>query len=183
MKNLFLQYKPFFVFLMKFFLAYFLMTFIYNNYLMSYGEMKVDAITKLVARNTELVLQLFDKDSYIIEDKPSQFVQLYYKNKYVARVIEGCNALSVMILFAAFVFAFSGKWLKTILYILTGCVIIHLLNVLRIAFLAMALYSYPEYEHVLHGVIFPLVIYAVVFILWVLWVQKFSDYATGTPKK
>ncbi|ESU29381.1 hypothetical protein FLJC2902T_07790 [Flavobacterium limnosediminis JC2902] len=183
MRKLFLQYKPFFVFLAKFFFSYLLMTFVYKGYLDSYRSIGADEITKVVARNTEVVLQFFNEDSYTIEDKPGQFVQLYYKNKYIARVIEGCNAVSIMILFTAFIVAFSSKWIKTISYILAGCLIIHVLNVFRIVFLAMLLYDFPEYEHLLHGVIFPLFIYAVVFILWVLWIQKFSGYAQRNPKK
>jgi len=88
-----------------------------------------------------------------------------------------------MILFAAFIFAFSSGWKKTFLYIVVGIILIHILNVIRIVLLTMAIDRYPEQEHVLHGVIFPLFIYGVVFLLWVLWVQKFSGYATKRVEK
>lgn len=184
-RNLFLQYKPFFVFLIKFFALYLVLTVGYRLYLNQFDSVKfeVDGFTQTVANQSKQVLLFFGKEA---KTEPNAFepcVNLIYQGKFIARIVEGCNALSVMILFAAFVFAFSGKWLKTILYILIGCIIIHVLNVLRIALLAMALYSYPEYEHALHGVVFPLFIYAVVFILWVLWVQKFSGYVAATPKK
>ncbi len=180
-----MQYKPFFIFLIKFFVLYVVLTVGYKLYLNRFDATKfeVDGFTQTVAEQSKAVLVFLRKEA---KTEPNAFepcVNLIYKGKFVARIIEGCNALSVMILFAAFVFAFSGKWFKTILYIIMGSVLIHVLNVLRIAFLAMALYSYPEYEHVLHGVIFPLFIYAVVFILWVLWVQKFSGYAADAPKK
>lgn len=180
-----MQYKPFFVFLIKFFVLYVVLTVGYKLYLNQFdtARFEVDGFTQMVAEQSETVLVFLGKEA---KTEPNAFepcVNLIYNGKFVARIIEGCNALSVMILFAAFVFAFSGKWLKTFSYILLGCVLIHVLNVLRIAFLAMALYSYPDYEHILHGVIFPLFIYAVVFILWVLWVQKFSGYAADAPKK
>jgi len=88
----------------------------------------------------------------------------------------------VMILFVAFVIAFSGKFKNTIVFILLGLIIIHVLNVLRIALLSVALYSFPEYEHFLHGVVFPLVIYGVVFLLWVIWVNNYSSYARVSKK-
>jgi hypothetical protein len=47
----------------------------------------------------------------------------------------------------------------------------------------MALYHFPQYEHLLQGVVFPLVIYGVVFLLWVVWVNKYSFYATEVDKK
>ena len=46
-----------------------------------------------------------------------------------------------------------------------------------IALLSYALYYYPTYEELLHGTVFPLFIYGVVFLLWVFWVLKFSAYA------
>jgi len=64
-----------------------------------------------------------------------------------------------------------------------GSILIHLLNIGRIALLCVALYNFPQYEHLLHGVIFPLVIYGIVFLLWVIWVNKYSAYATEIDKK
>jgi len=51
------------------------------------------------------------------------------------------------------------------------------LNIFRIALLTTGLYKYPEYGTFLHDILFPLVIYGVVFLLWVFWVLKFSAYA------
>ena len=79
--------------------------------------------------------------------------------------------------------AFTGKWLHTILFIIAGCLLIHILNVFRIVMLSIALLQYPEQEHLLHGVVFPLFIYGVVFGLWVLWVNKFSLHARKNAEK
>ena len=100
-----------------------------------------------------------------------------YFNKYLARIIEGCNAISVIILFASFIFAFSAKFKTTFLFILLGSALIFVLNILRIALLTIGLYYYPEYEEFLHNIVFPVVIYGVVFVLWIVWVIKFSSYA------
>lgn len=185
MKQLLLQYKPFFVFLLKFFVLYAVLTIGYGLYLNQFDEqlLEVDGFTQIVAEQTKSVLEFLGKETKIEPNAYEPSLNLIYKGKFVARIIEGCNAVSVMILFAAFVFAFSTKWLKTIGYILIGCAIVYVLNIIRIALLAMALYSYPESEHLLHGVVFPLFIYAVVFVLWVLWLQKFSGYAKHTHKK
>jgi hypothetical protein len=45
------------------------------------------------------------------------------------------------------------------------------------------MFHYPQYQEVLHGVIFPLFIYGVVFILWIVWVNKFSSYAKKSSKR
>lgn len=177
MKKYFIIYKPFLVFLGTFFLVYIVLTILYQAYLASFGLCQIDSITTMVARNTEQILQLFDADAKVIENKPDLFIRLMYQQKYVARIIEGCNAMSVIILFVAFIVAFSGKLKPTLLYVFGGSIFIYILNVLRIALLCVLLYRFPEQEHFLHGVLFPLFIYSVVFILWVIWVNKFSKYA------
>ena len=178
MKKYFIQYRLFLLFLGKFFLAFVLLTFIYKMYLNSFGENKIDTITQFVGYNTKNTLQLIDNQSYLIHNNTKNYIQIFYQNKYVSRIIEGCNGISVIILFLSFIFAFSGKWKQTVVFMVTGSIIIYTLNVFRIALLSVLLFHYPKYEHVLHGVVFPLIIYGVVFILWVIWVNKFSNFAS-----
>jgi exosortase family protein XrtF len=166
------------LFLAKFFLVYLFLTFIYQLYLFR-SLSKVDRITTIVARNTETVLQLFDNAS-IEQSKVDRFIKIFYKKTYVARVVEGCNAMSVIVLFTSFVVAFSGKVKQTVFFILAGSFIIYILNIFRIALLCILMFYYPEQEHILHGVVFPLIIYGTVFILWIIWVNKFSKYASKT---
>jgi exosortase family protein XrtF len=179
------RYKPFLLFLAKFFFTYLILTIAYQFYLSRFDEARyeVDDLTHAVATQSITSLKLFGSDAHAEPHLSQPCIRLVYNGEYVARIIEGCNAISVMILFAAFVVAFSGKWKNTALFILGGCVLIHILNVARIALLCSAIYHFPAQEHFLHGVIFPLFIYSVVFMLWVIWVNKFSDYARRTSEK
>ena len=92
-------------------------------------------------------------------------------NSYTVSIVEGCNSISVIILFVAFIVAFAENFKKTVLFILAGAVLIYIVNLLRIAILVVALYKYPQYENVLHSVVFPGIIYSLVFILWMIWVR------------
>ena len=185
MKNLLQQYKPFLLFLGKFLLTYIVLTVIYQSYLNRFETDKneIDSFSQLVANQTQSVLALFDANAYIEAHPTEPSIKIIYKGQYISRIIEGCNALSVMILFVAFIVAFTGKWKQTLLFIVFGSILIHVLNIARIALLCIALYHYPQFEHLLHGVIFPLIIYGVVFLLWVIWVNKFSLHATTTAKQ
>ena len=185
MKNLLLQYKPFLLFLGKFIASYLILTILYQNYLNTFDakNAEVDSVTQIVANQTATVLSWFDSQSYTMPHLKEPTVKLFYKGQYISRIIEGCNAISVIILFIAFVIAFTGKFKNTIIFILFGSILIHILNIGRIALLCVALYNFPQYEHLLHGVIFPLVIYGVVFLLWVIWVNNYSVYATDTVEK
>lgn len=179
MKNTINQHKPFFLFLLKFVLFYLIFTLIYKFYLNQFNATnnEVDGITEFVANQTKKTLEFFGKDCEIRKHELEASYKVIYYNKYLARIIEGCNAISVIILFASFVFAFSARFKKTFLYIVFGSGLIFLLNIFRIAFLTIGLYNYPEYEEFLHNIIFPVIIYGIVFILWIVWVIKFSAYA------
>ena len=177
MKNYLIQYKPFLLFLGKFFICYLLLTIVYNMYLNSFGHNQMDLITKFVATNTEYILKILDNQSYLIAHKNNLYYQIFYKQIYVARIIEGCNGISVIVLFLSFVFAFSRKWKPTLFFMLMGSLIIYTLNVFRIVLLSVLLFHFPQYEQILHAVVFPLIIYGTVFILWVFWVNKFFRYA------
>jgi exosortase family protein XrtF len=174
------QYRLFFIFLIKFLLFYVLFSFLYKGYLNQYRNdlngRKTDVITKNVALHTNSLLHFLDQDSKIEVNNKEGSVKMIFKERYVARVIEGCNAISIMILFAAFIFAFSAQLKQTTLYIALGVLTLYVLNIGRVAFLTYALYYYPEYQEVLHGTVFPLLIYGFVFILWGLWIMKFAGY-------
>ena len=178
LKNILIQYKPFFAFLIKFLLFYVVFAFLYKMYLNQYDAAtnEVDYFTEVVANQTVDLLNLVVGEAKNLPHQTESSIKVYFKDKYLARVVEGCNAVSVMILFAAFIFAFSNRWKKTGLYIVIGILIIHVLNIIRIALLTYALYYYPAYEKLLHGTIFPLFIYGVVFLLWIFWITKFSGY-------
>jgi exosortase family protein XrtF len=182
LKNYFIQYKPFLLFLGKFLLSYLVLTFVYESYLSQFDTIKneVDDFTKLVANQTVKCLTFFGSDAYQMPNLEASSVKLFYNKKYIAQIIEGCNGLSVIVLFIAFVIAFTGKLKHTIAYIIGGSLMIHILNIARIALLCILIYSFPEYEEILHGVIFPLIIYGFVFLLWVIWINKFSIYASKT---
>lgn len=177
MKKYLIQYKSFLVFLASFFGCYILLTVLYQFFLNGFETNRVDAITKFVAHNTETLLSYFGqsiKMEYLVAEP---FVNVYFNNKGIVRIVEGCNGISVVILFISFVVAFSGNVKNTLLFIFGGSLLIYILNVLRIAFLIVLLHHFPEQEHLLHGVLFPAIIYGTVFVLWVFWVNKFSKYA------
>lgn len=177
MKKYFIQYKTFLVFIGTFFAAYIALTVIYKLYLNSFEKNTVDGLTNLVSIQVFQLMNLFNPDVLISKNAFDPYLEVWYNQKYVVRIVEGCNAVSVIILFVSFVVAFSGKFKTTLVFILFGIFLIHVLNIIRIASLSVLLFHFPEQEHILHGVLFPLIIYGLVFILWIIWITKFSKYA------
>ena len=149
----------------------------YQVYLSSYAANQIDSVTRLVAKNTEQLLSIFNADFQVKYYLGEPYLRLIYNQKYVARMIEGCNAVSIIILFIAFVVSFSGKIKTTLVFIAVGIFIIYILNIIRIVLLAFLIFWYPAKEGLLHGVLFPLSIYGTVFVLWLIWINKYSTYA------
>jgi exosortase family protein XrtF len=170
--------KTVIIFLIKFFGTYALLFLLYSFYL---DKSQVDSdsfscapITKTVANQTQFVLNNFGYYTEIKQSKDELSMQVIINDKCVARVIEGCNAISIIILFVSFIVAFASTFKATFLYIIFGSLLIYFTNILRIAFIVVALYKYPQFENILHNIVFPSLIYGMTFLLWVLWVSKFS---------
>lgn len=157
-------------------MVYFVLTFSYKFYLdFSDGtQYYPDFITNLTARQSELIIDSVGYDSKILPHPNEPSMKLIINDKFVARVIEGCNSVSVIILFVSFIIAFAGTLKRTVIYILAGSVLIYSINLIRIAILSIGLYHYPWRREILHTVIFPLIIYGLVFILWMIWVRRYT---------
>ncbi|GAA4893379.1 hypothetical protein GCM10023311_17370 [Flaviramulus aquimarinus] len=131
-------------------------------------------MTHLVSKQTDTLLRAFGYNSEILPHPDEPSMKVIVNGKFIARIIEGCNAISVIVLFMSFIVAFSGTLKTTFFYILSGAVLIYTVNVLRIVILIIGMYHYPEYEDVMHTVVFPAIIYGMVFLLWIFWVNRFS---------
>ncbi|MFB9080983.1 exosortase family protein XrtF [Flavobacterium procerum] len=183
MKKYLIQFKPFLNFVGTFFLVYIVLTILYKFYLNNYGINDLDGITTFAGHNVGQLLSLLNYEITIQKSISEPWLEVIFKGKYIVRIIEGCNAVSVIVLFVSFIAAFSGKLKTTLLFILFGILSIHVLNVIRIALLTVLIYYYPQHSHFLHGVVFPLIIYGFVFVLWLIWINKFSKYAAKNQTK
>lgn len=165
------------IFLIKFFGTYALLFFLYSFYLEktqeSDGFYACAPITKTVADQAVWLLNLVGYSAENEQNLEEMSVKLIVDGYYIARVNEGCNAVSVIILFIAFIVAFSSKFTPTALYILFGSLLIYITNIVRIAVISIALIKFPEYKEVLHDLVFPTIIYGITFLLWFVWVRIF----------
>ncbi len=160
------------------------MTGLYRFYLQKYQqkepEFRVSPITELVAHHS---VRLGNMSGFRFSSEPvhtSLSISLLINGDYVANIVEGCNAVSIIILFWAFIIAFSGKLTNLIGFGIWGTVSIYVLNIFRIVVISLALHKYPQYSGFLHQIVFPAIIYGYTLFLWVLWVRY---YAPGKNKK
>ena len=156
--------------------SYLLLSVLYSFYLKASvsGGFYPDYFTNLVARQSAAILGGLGYPADLFDNHARAGVYLTIKDSYTVNIVEGCNAISVIILFVSFIIAFAESFKKTFLFLLVGMVLIYIVNLVRISLLVVALYKFPEYQEVLHSVIFPAVIYGMVFILWIAWVRMLN---------
>lgn len=178
MKQLFKQHKVELRFLGLFLGTYVVLALCYGAYLeYSTDENTPDFITQKVAKQSETLLQNTSYNVQVIPGNERATMELRIENETIGKIVEGCNAVSIIILFVAFIIAFSQEIKKTVLFLFAGSVLIYAFNIVRIAILAIVLYKYPQHQEILHSVVFPGLIYGLVFLLWVVWAKS------STPKK
>ena len=177
MKTLFAKYKSVIKFIATFLSVYIGLTLAYKLYLNVSIESQYypDYFTNLVAHQTQSLLNTIGYTTQIIKHPEEPSMKVIINGNYLLRIIEGCNAISVIILFISFVIAFSGKLKTTVFFLLAGSVFIYVVNLIRIVLLSIGLYHYPEQSAILHTVVFPAFIYGMVFLLWMFWVNRFSN--------
>lgn len=171
--------KAVIVFLVKFFATYFILFGAYSFYL-NKTQQKTDVfvcspITETVANHIYKVSKMLGYNAEIEQHTEELSIKFILNGNYVSRIVEGCTSVSVIILFLSFIVAFSGSLRNTILFGLFGSILIYIVNILRVIALSILYYKFPEYQSILHDLLFPAVIYGLTFVLWITWVKYFSN--------
>lgn len=94
-----------------------------------------------------------------------------------------CNGMELFALYAGFIICFPGPWKHKLWYIPVGILAIHFINVLRAVALALIQLKSPEHLDFNHHYTFTIVVYAFIFLFWVIWANRFSVALKTSPKK
>ncbi|OYX26816.1 MAG: exosortase family protein XrtF [Flavobacteriales bacterium 32-35-8] len=176
MKELFIKYKLVTRFVLTFLIVYVVLSMAYKFYLkFSDGsQFYPDYMTHLVSVQSQDLLSGLNYKAFVTPHSDEPSMKLIVNGKFLARIIEGCNSVSIIILFVSFIVAFSGNVKETIIFVLSGSVLLYVVNLFRIVVLSIGLYHYPWRSGILHQVVFPGIIYGMVFLLWMFWANRFS---------
>ncbi|XLS31031.1 exosortase family protein XrtF [Flavobacteriaceae bacterium M23B6Z8] len=150
-----------------------LLSLLYSYYLSRY-DAKPDTMTQMVASQSEYLMEMINYESSLRLVEGESFIRFLVRDTQMGLIVEGCNSLSVIILFLSFIVAFKGSLLRTVIFILIGSVVIYLANLFRIVVLLVGFYEIPAHRGFLHSIVFPLIIYGMVFFMWMVWVTKFA---------
>jgi len=91
-------------------------------------------------------------------------------------MIKGCLGFQTMFLFATLVFLTGDKNRLRWIYITTGLLFLNFVNIMRFVFLFIHIQKHGDYTLAMdvHDM-YNYITYSIVFIMWIIWFEKFSD--------
>ncbi|MCX6313047.1 MAG: archaeosortase/exosortase family protein [Bacteroidetes bacterium] len=89
-----------------------------------------------------------------------------------------CNGLTLFALFTSFILAYPGSWKNKLWFIPVGITAIYTMNIIRLTVLCIIVLKKPLWLEFNHTYLFQVLMYGFIFMLWYIWINKFS----GKPK-
>lgn len=170
---MFEDFKPVLKIFIRFIVIYLLLLGGYQLYLNAYEGTGLDPISQWIGLQSVSLQNFVGYESRFVSDIKNDYSWFYVEGDYRSIMVEGCNAISVMILFSAFVFAFyKGK--KTFVFAGLGLLFLLVTNIVRIAGLNVVFVDYPEFSTEAHDYLFPAIIYGSVVLLWLVWIKLYA---------
>lgn len=138
-----------------------------------------DAVDSLFAWASKL---LFGQSTWTLEhifhmDFFTKDQSIYFLNNEgtysCVSVAPECTSLKQWIHWLFLMLIFPGPWKHKAWYIPLGLVIVEFTNVVRIVGIALFLRHFPHDFALAHDVIFKIMFYVVIFLMWMIWNDKF----------
>ena len=133
--------KPILILLLRFLATYLGLILLYQFYLNLYSDAAADPLTKIIAEQSTFCMNKMGYNTQLIESTEKSGLYFYINNIWATTMIEGCNAVSIMILYLAFIFTFY-KGLQTFWFAALGLVFLYVVNVTRIALINMSIWNF-----------------------------------------
>ena len=101
--------------------------------------------------------------------------EIFIHGRHFVHIGIPCNGIDVMGVFACIVLAYQAKWIPKLWMIVAGCLLIFLLNTLRITILTVLLYRhhFKSFDFN-HKYIFNIILYGILLFVFSLWSSKFG---------
>lgn len=107
----------------------------------------------------------------IVTDDPKRM--MYFENNGFIGVNMSCSGFKQILQLVLLFLIYPGPWKHKIWYIPVGMLLVYGVNLFRIIALSVVVVNWPDYFDLTHDYIIRAMFYVVIFILWVIWVEKF----------
>ena len=143
--------------------------------LLNFDSDLLTGFSKILSSQSNFILSIFNFQTSIEIHGDMVVAKIIdYPYSHGVWIGEPCNGIKVFGLFAIFILSFKGDLIKKLIFIPIGILIIHFLNIIRIAILTYISAVNPYILDFNHNITFQLFIYGSMLALWYLWIIKFS---------
>lgn len=132
------------------------------------GEIHQFLISNITNLSANIVDIIFNVEVNIANDCE------LFNNAVELKIYEGCSGFQQIVQFMLFFAIIKGRALNKLWFIPAGALIIHITNVIRMIGLFLTLVYFPRYYDFFHAHLFRILFYGVIFLLWMIWVEKVS---------
>jgi exosortase family protein XrtF len=168
-----LKFNAFARFLLLSCSLYLVLYLIYQFVVKRYSYYDQRFISSIINSADDVLHKLGYKTFKVLLDRDMQVIGIDGSNG--VWVGSNCNAIMLFSLFSVFIIAYPGNQKNKLWFVPLGIVVIHVLNILRVAALAIIANINPFYLDFNHTYTFTFLIYAFIFLLWIIWVNRFAD--------
>ncbi len=179
---MFNKIKPEFKFLIQF-TSFTIIWFFFYHYLYKIDNLlslEINLLTtfsKILSYQSNLLLSLFNfKTTTEVQGTMVITKILFYPYSHGVWIGEPCNGIKVFGIFTIFIVSFKGRIFNKIWFILIGILILHVINIIRIALLTYISAVNPYILNFNHNITFQLIVYLSMLGLWYWWIIKFSSF-------
>ena len=170
------EFKFFITFIPLIIFWYFSYHYLYKiDDLLNFDSDLLTGFSKILSSQSNFILSVFNfQTSSEMHGDMVVAKIIGYQYSHGVWIGEPCNGIKVFGLFAIFILSFQGNLIKKLIFIPLGILIIHFLNIIRIALLTYISAVNPFILDFNHNITFQLIIYGSMLALWYLWIIKFS---------
>ncbi|HEY8401111.1 MAG TPA: exosortase family protein XrtF [Cytophagaceae bacterium] len=168
------QYKPLIKFFLSVVIVYIIWSVADTYWLRPEGKIN-SFLRNSEAYTSKLLLGSLGYEASFKDNRANTATIIYINSNRILSIADSCNALVLFVIFAGFIIAYPGKWKTKLWFLPVGIITIYLFNVLRISALALIQVHSPEYLDFNHHFTFTFIIYGYIFLLWVLFINRYSE--------
>jgi exosortase family protein XrtF len=152
--------------------AYLFWFFLYELYIKPNTLLDEKVISNIIYFSDKLLSLFYPRMYTSVDDRNMQMIGV--DGGQPVWVGGPCDGVSIMAIFIIFIACFPANNKSKLWFIPLGIFIIHFLNILRVSALVMLSFHAPDYLAFNHTYTFTILIYAIIFGMWMFWVNKFA---------
>lgn len=100
---------------------------------------------------------------------------IHHTNGHSVLIVWACTGLKQAYIFFCVIAFNRGSLVKKMWFIPAGLIVIYLFNIFRITVIASLIENHPDWFDFLHFYLFKYIFYGIIFLMWVLWEEKFAS--------